>query len=82
MKSLKEIATLVNGRAVKVFDYNVSKDKQFIAVETEVAPSPEAMKVIYDNDMRVSYDLYASAEKGRYCMYVINHKEIKNYEWE
>jgi len=78
---LQEIATLVNGNLTKTFDYEVSNNKSFYTVEVEDAPSAEMMKVIYDNGMRVSYDMYASAERGRYMMYVINYRRISDYEW-
>lgn len=78
---LQEIATLVNGNLTKTFDYEVSAKKSFYAVEIEQAPSAAVMKVIYNNGMRVSYDMYASAERGRYMMYVINYKRVSDYEW-
>ena len=79
--TLQEIAKLINGTLAKTFDYEVSKDKQFLTVETPNALSVEMMKVLYDNGMRVNYELYASAEKGRYTLYVINHKRTADYEW-
>ena len=78
---LQEVAKLINGELVNLFDYEINRDKRFYIVELEKAPSVEVMKFLYDNDMRVTYALYASADRGRYMKYVINHKRIDDYEW-
>lgn len=79
---LEEIAKLTNGNLVKSFDYEVSKGKSFYEVELNAAPSCETMRVLYDNLMRVSYNLYVDPEsKQNYCKYVINHKRLSDYEW-
>ncbi len=82
MMKLEEIAKLTNGILTNSFDYEVSKDKMFYAVELDAAPSVETMRLLYDNLMRVSYSLYVDPEsKQRYCKYVINHKRLNDYEW-
>lgn len=82
VNKLADILDIVEGAELrKTFSYEVDAKRWFFIVQTSKAPSAEVMKKLYDMDMRVSYELYASAERGRYTMFVINHKEEIDYEW-
>lgn len=82
VNKLADVLNIVEGAEIsKHFSYEVDAHRWFFVVETSQAPSAEVMKQLYDMDMRVTYELYASAERGRYTMYVINHKEEIDYEW-
>ena len=79
---LTDVLNIVEGAEInKRFSYEVDAHRWFFVVETSEAPNAEAMKKLYDMDMRVTYELYASAEKGRYMKYVINHRDKIDYEW-
>lgn len=82
VNKLADILDIVEGAELrKTFSYEVDAKRWFFMVQTSKAPSEEVMKKLYDMDMRVTYELYASAERGRYTMFVINHKEEIDYEW-
>ena len=82
VNKLADILDMVEGAELrKTFSYEVDAKRWFFIVQTSQAPSAEVMKELYDMNMRVSYELYASADRGRYTMYVINHKEEIDYEW-
>lgn len=79
---LADVKEFVDGAELKKrFSYDVDAKRWFFVVETEQAPSAETMKRLYDMDMRVAYELHADAERGRYNVYTINHKEEIDYEW-
>lgn len=82
VNKLADILDMVEGAELrKTFSYEVDAKRWFFIVQTSQAPGAEVMKELYDMNMRVSYELYASADRGRYTMYVINHKEEIDYEW-
>lgn len=82
VSTMTEVLNIVEGAEInKRFSYEVDAHRWFFVVETSQAPSAEVMKKLYDMDMRVTYELYASAEKGRYMKYVINHRDEIDYEW-
>lgn len=64
------------------FDYEVDKNHPYLCIVTEIEPSIETMRMLYDNMMRVSLILCASHERGRFKSYEINHKRKSDYEYE
>lgn len=80
-QKLEELLPYIEGGELYAsFDYEVDKKRSFKSIITHVHPDVDAMRLIYDCQMRVQVELELTIE-GNEIIYSINHLRLSDYEW-